>query len=104
MKTENCITYSIHENGVKTGTAKVCDPCAIILMTDELPLVQIFDGEGNRTDCGQYRTIAEVGAALAKSLKGEKLTMCGREMPNSDYTTERARQRAWMTFLARLIP
>jgi hypothetical protein len=44
-------------------------------MTDELPLVQIFDREGNRTDCGQYRTMQEVSDVLARALKGEKLTM-----------------------------
>lgn len=77
MKTENCVTYK-----TPNGTCKVCDPCAIVLMTDNLPLVQIFDGEGNRTDCGQYRTLADAGAALSKALNGEKLTMCGREMPN----------------------
>jgi len=77
MNTENCVTYK-----TEGGRCKICDPCAIILMTEELPLVQIFDREGNRTDCGQYRTLAEVGAALSGALKGERLTMRGREMPN----------------------
>lgn len=71
MKTENCVTYK-----TPNGTCKVCDPCAIVLMTDNMPLILLFDNEGNQIDCGQCRTLAEVGVALSKALNSKKLTMC----------------------------
>jgi hypothetical protein len=83
MKTKRVTWSCQHDCAPGEYNTVVChDPVAIVLMTEDLPLVQIFDGEGNRTDCGQYRTLAEVSESLAKSLNGEKLTMCGRKMPN----------------------
>ena len=70
MKTENCVTYQ-----TPNGKCRIWEPCAIVMMTDSLPLVQIFDGEGNRIDCGQYKTFSEAADALTRAvIKGEKLT------------------------------
>ena len=78
VQCRDCVTYTIRKSDGTPETVKMCDPCAIITMTENLPLVQIFDCYGHCVDCGQYHTLSEVGEALAKSLKGVNLTMCGR--------------------------
>lgn len=61
MNTKHCVTYQ-----TPNGVCHVISKCAVVLMTDTLPLVQIFDEEGNRTHCELVQTLSEVGDYLQK--------------------------------------
>lgn len=60
------------------GNWCIChDPVAIVSLVQEHALVQIFNREGNRVQCGQY-PLAELSPALSDYLKGKPLTMNGK--------------------------
>ena len=61
MNTKNCVTYK-----TPNGICHISSKCAVVLMTDTLPMVQISDEEGNRTHCELVQTLSEVGDCLQK--------------------------------------
>ena len=56
-----------------TTNVEVCDPCAIVMLYDDRPLVLVFNEDGYRTDCEQFASMAEVGPALVRAKNGGKL-------------------------------
>ena len=56
-------------------TISITDPCAVINLYGDRPLVEIFAGTGERTDCEQFASMADVGSALMRVKNGGKLKM-----------------------------